>query len=118
MGIKVSRGKTAADDLSRLQVIPLTTSTGPVHDDASAKKGEFVSVPLLVAELTFHFSTDLVVHAPEAHTPNRTAKGMTLSPSKLYLREVAEPSQVGAVKSPLICFDLDGTVSDISSRPW
>lgn len=42
MGIKVSRGKTAADAISRLQIVPLTTSTGPVHDDASTKKGESI----------------------------------------------------------------------------
>lgn len=47
----------------------------------------------------------------EPHTPNRLAEGMITSPSKLYLQEVDEPSQVGQVKAPLICFDLDGTVS-------
>jgi hypothetical protein len=71
----------------------------------------------------------------EKHTPPRVAQGMTLFPSKLYEKEVAEPSRVGRIGSPLVyvpfcyfragraahaspplsfghsCFDLDGTVS-------
>lgn len=43
MGVKISRGRTAADAVTRLQVVPLTTSTGPTHDDAEEKKGELTS---------------------------------------------------------------------------
>lgn len=43
MGIKISRGRTAMDAVSRMTVAPVTTSRGPVHDDAANKTREFDS---------------------------------------------------------------------------
>lgn len=51
-----------------------------------------------------------IVPLDESQTPPRIAKGMTLAPSNRYWKEVAEPSSIGGIPTPLIIFDLDGTL--------